>query len=522
MFSQIKLILVGAICLASSFSICGAAEPEPTVAEVTAAMKKAATFFREKVALRGGYVYYYSPDLNERWGEGKATATQIWVQPPGTPAVGEAYLEAYAMTLDKFYLDAALEAALALRDGQLQSGGWANKIDFDRTSKECGLFRNGQGNSKGRNYSTLDDNATQSAIVFLNRCFYQSLPKPIKFLSIRRGPKMTAAERRDLHKAEFKAAQEEKAKAKQHRLDEDPQQTAVWDSLDFANKKLLDAQFPNGGFPQVFSGPAPDIQPVPATYPTYDWRTEQREKEYWNLYTLNDGLCGKVADVLIETGEMNALKKLGNFLILAQMPDPQPAWAQQYNFHMHPAWARKFEPPAIAGSESEDAIETLMKIAVVTGDDKYSKPIPAALAYLKKSELADGQLARFYELKTNKPLYFNSKYELTFSDEDLPTHYGFKKKSSVDRLEKRYQKLLTEGLVEDDAVPKPPKDAEVAKILAALDDRGRWISTYNGESLTGQPKFKPGTKYIASNVFSENLQKLSLWLAHRESAAPKK
>jgi hypothetical protein len=70
----------------------------------------------------------------------------------------------------------------------------------------------------------------------------------------------------------------------------------------------------------------------------------------------------------------DALLKLGDFLILAQMPEPQPAWAQQYNFDMQPMWARKFEPPAISGRESEDAMETLLFLYEQTGDTKYLAP----------------------------------------------------------------------------------------------------------------------------------------------------
>src|SRR6266550_15845 len=67
-------------------------------ADTQATMRKAAEYYRGKVALRGGYVYYFSPDLKLRHGEGAATATQIWVQPPGTPTVGRAYLAAYRAT----------------------------------------------------------------------------------------------------------------------------------------------------------------------------------------------------------------------------------------------------------------------------------------------------------------------------------------------------------------------------------------------------------------------------------------
>jgi len=100
--------------------------------EALRALKAAASFYRAKVASHGGYVYYYSLDLKERWGEGKASADTIFVEPPGTPTVGMAYLKARAATGDGFYLDAARETAEALVYGQLQSGGWTQVIHFAR------------------------------------------------------------------------------------------------------------------------------------------------------------------------------------------------------------------------------------------------------------------------------------------------------------------------------------------------------------------------------------------------------
>ena len=41
-------------------------------------------------------------------------------------------------------------------------------------------------------------------------------------------------------------------------------------------------------------------------------------------------------------------ERAGDFILAAQMPEPQPAWAQQYDAAMHPAWARKFEPASEA------------------------------------------------------------------------------------------------------------------------------------------------------------------------------
>ena len=48
------------------------------------------------------------------------------------------------------------------------------------------------------------------------------------------------------------------------------------------------------------------------------------------------------------------------------MPDPQPAWAQQYNADMQPVWSRQFEPTAISGRESQAAMWALLKLTAAT------------------------------------------------------------------------------------------------------------------------------------------------------------
>jgi PelA/Pel-15E family pectate lyase len=437
-------------------------------------MRKAATFFRTKVASHGGYVYYYSVDLKQRWGEGAATAEQIWVQPPGTPTVGMAYLKAYEATNDLFYRDAAVAAAEALIYGQLQSGGWTNCIDFDPNGSMVALYRNGRGH--GKNNSSLDDGQSQSAIRFL--------------------------------------VHTDKALGFQHKR--------IHESVLFALDALLAAQFPNGAFPQVWTGPAEQQPTIKASYPDYDWRTEGRIKNYWNMYTLNDNVPGYVTQTLIDAYEVYrnekykaALRRLGDFLLLAQMPEPQPAWAQQYNYEMNPIWARRFESPAIAGDESQEVIETLMDIYAATGDDKYLEPIRRALAYLKRSLLPDGRLARFYELKTNKPLYMSRRgdiYTLTYDDSNLPGHYAWKIDSRLHDIEARYNRLKHNAAITTPSRNIVDLEKQVRQINESLDDQGRWISTYQGKSLVGQPKFKFNTQYIASEVFSKNIETLSEYL----------
>src|SRR5262245_65894851 len=126
-----RLVLVGFFLVLSS-GVGRADEEDGKLREEAAqAMRRAAEFYRGQAALRGGYVYYYSPDLKLRHGEGVASPSQIWVQPPGTPTVGLAYLAAYRATGDTLYLDAAREAGEALIYGQLKSGGWQNCLEFD-------------------------------------------------------------------------------------------------------------------------------------------------------------------------------------------------------------------------------------------------------------------------------------------------------------------------------------------------------------------------------------------------------
>lgn len=437
-------------------------------------MRGAAEFYHGNVSSHGGYVYHYSLDLQERWGEGRASKTQIWVQPPGTPTVGLAYLSAYQATGDSFYRDAATEAATALVYGQLKSGGWTNSIDFDPKSKSVADYRNGRG--RGKNNSSLDDGQTQSAI--------QLIVKADEAL-------------------EFK-------------------NQAIHECAIIALDALLRAQFPNGGFPQVWTGPVEAQPTLKASYPTYDWRTEGRIKNYWDMYTLNDNVTGYVAETLTIAYQvyddekfLNALKKLGDFLILAQMPDPQPGWAQQYNYEMKPIWARKFEPPGVSGDETQEVIETLMMIARVTGDRKYLEPIPRAAAWLKSSLLPDRQIARYYELKTNRPLYMTRRgdqYTLTYDDSNLPSHYGWKTASRLEELGKQFGQLRrsTDG---QNSSSNQDLIRRARSAIQSLDPQGRWISTFDGTRLVGQAKMPLGTKYLSSQLFSDNLTVLSEFIA---------
>lgn len=475
-----RIIVLTSFAAISFSSPTGAAEP--TLREqASTSLRKAVEHFRKNVASQGGYLWRYSDDLTKREGEGKATTTQAWVQPPGTPAVGLAYLAAFDATSDTYYLEAAREAAGVLIKGQLRSGGWTYQVEFDPALRKKFAFRVDPPN-KGRNYTTFDDNTTQSAVRLLTRLDIALKQKDAK----------------------------------------------VHEAATFALDAILKAQYPNGAWPQGYAEfPDPAKHPVKKpSYYTGDYPRAMVKKEYWDYYTLNDNLHADLIDVLLEAGKLygepkyrKAAEKAGDFLILAQMPDPQAGWAQQYDEEMRPSWARKFEPPSITGSESQGVMLTLLRMYRETGDKKYLEPLPKALAYYKKLLLPDGQLARFYELKTDKPLYFTKTYQLTYKDDDVPTHYGFKVGSKLDAIEREYERVkkLSPDDLKKEAQPKAvagkPGDgltAQVKSVLAALDKDGRWIEE-------GKLRFHgandPTTRIISCETFNKNVAILSSYLA---------
>jgi len=469
----------GAICS------CGHAE-DLSRDEAATALKSAVRFFTADVATEGGYLWRYSEDLAYREGEGRADEQTVWVQPPGTPSVGIALLAAYHATGNKDYLQAAVDAGMCLVRGQLRSGGWDYRIVFDPTARKRYAYRVDQpvAGKTQRNTATLDDNTTQSAIRFLMR-----LDKTLRF-----------------------------------------EDGKIHEAVTFALDSVLAAQYPNGAWPQRYDGPLQDREKYPvmkASYPE-SWSREFPQQDYRGFYTLNDNAQNDVITLMLEAARIYGDEKYravalrgGDFLLAAQMPDPQPGWAQQYDLDMHPAWARKFEPPSITGGESQRTMQTLLMLYRETGEERFVQPIPRAISYYRKSLLDDGRLARFYELKTNRPLYFTKDYRLTYSDADMPTHYAFKVGSNLDRIKRDYKKLAVDGPGKPQSpwprfANKTTLDLtnRAAEIVRSLDDRGRWVEwgrlKYHGD--------KNGTLFnINCQTFVTNVTVLAEYLAATRS-----
>ncbi len=376
-------------------------------------LEKGIKFFHS-ISNNGGYLQNYSPDLKPKWGEGSSTDVEITHHPTGTPVIGTAFLRAYKITGEKYYLFCAEDAGDALIWGQKKTGGWDRKFDFSTPYSH--------------EYCTFDDNSTQGTLRFL-----MALDMIIKKKSLI---------------------------------------NAVEKGLRF----MLESQYETGGWPQW--------------YPL--------RGGYHDFYTFNDNAMNDCINVMIDAHKnydkqeyLRSIKKAGNFLILSQIVPPQPGWAQQYNLYLQPAWARSFEPPAVCPSATVRNIKTLIDIYLYTGSGKYLEPIPDAIRWLKISILPNGKWARFCELGTNRPLYYDRGRIPVLSTEELGeerrTGYGYEQNIGLENIVEYYnivKKLGRDGYLKEKDKPlsrnkkiEKLKSMETAviDIISSQDEMGRWI-----------------------------------------------
>jgi PelA/Pel-15E family pectate lyase len=491
MTNDIKPLTLACLC-SLLWTVADRPASAQTRQEVQAAIHRSVSFFRQHASAGGGYVFQLSADLSKREGEGKVGSATAWIEPPATPSVGMAYLAAYRSCGDEILLQAARETAGALVRGQLLSGGWDDRIEFDPQERSKYAYRvdlvGTSDAGKRRNSTTFDDDKSQSVIRFL-----MQLDKELELAD-----------------------------------------APIHEAATVALEAVIGSQYANGAWPQRFSE-----TPAAATAPSSDaiaraslpetWSRSFPDTKYSGFYTLNDNTMSDLILTLLDAWETygdqryrESAERGGEFFLRAQLPEPQPGWAQQYDQQMHPVWARKFEPPAISGSESQGVMRTLMVLYRRTAAsspqaDRFLEPLPRAIRYFRRSALPDGQLARFYELGSNRPLFFTKDYQLTYSSNDLPTHYAFVVRSKLDEIETELNRLRAtprDQLGKPSSVKRVKRseslDARVRQVVDQLDDRGAWVEAgklrYHGDD-------DPTREVIRSETFIRNLQLLADWLA---------
>ena len=459
-----------------------AAQPDP--ATVRTALEKAVRFYSEDVSTGGGYHFLYASDLSYGRSEQAEGPTRVSVQREGTPRVGMAYLEAWRATGDDAYLEAARSTAGALVSGQHRTGGWDYIIEFDPAKRGDYPYLVGgpaRDEYPSRRYTTFDDNVSQAALRLLMRVD---------------------------HALEF---------------DDEEIHSAALYALD----RVAEEQYPNGAWPQRFYranafDPAAH-QPKKASLPE-TWSRTWPAEDYRDRYTLNDNTLADLIDVFLEAARIydepsyrEIAMRGGNFLLRAQLPEPQPGWAQQYDAEMHPAWARVFEPPSVTGGEARSVLRILLTLFRETGEKRFLEPIPRALEYYRSLILPPEEdpparrlrtcpgatpcLARFNELRTNRPLFItkgtmvrvpgrpvfrDDGYEVSYSDDSIIQHYAlFVNGRWIDEIAREYERVLEagprptvlSGLSPWDGATSPskPSDRRVIEILASMDARGAWL-----------------------------------------------
>jgi hypothetical protein len=433
-------------------SACGGSDSGPAPltgpkAEAAAGLKRAAQYMDEVVSYQGGYVWSYSPDLKQTFGEMEAYRTMCWIQPPGTPSVGHVYLDAYHATGDERYYQAAERTALAIVAAQHRSGGWNYIHDFageDSLKRWCDTIgKNGWRLEEFQHYygnATFDDAGTAVASQLLLRMFVEK--RDVRFS----GPLQRA--------------------------------------IDFVVQSQFGSEYgiADGGWPQRFphfpgaisSMPLPNPQQVPPGA-----RVGMADGDYTLHVTFNDDVMGEnikfltlCVTALGETRLIGNIQRAMECMRLMQQPGPQAGWSLQHLSRPTggrpagaPAGARSYEPRSLATHTTQTNIRQLFNYFQLTGDRKYLARIPEAIAWLKSCPLpADAATVNpllgggrthptFVELGTNDGLYMhrygsNIHNGAYYADKDYTntiSHYSAGRPIDIAGLESTYQSLSRMG-----------------------------------------------------------------------------
>ncbi len=168
---------------------------------------------------------------------------------------------------------------------------------------------------------------------------------------------------------------------------------------------------------------------------------------------------------------------------------------------MKPAWARSFEPPGVCSAATVRNIKTLVDLYLYTKDDKYLKPIGAAIEWLNNSRLGEHLWARLYEVGTNRPIYGDRMdgnkvhYDYEKVSERERTSYGWRGEYGVESTVRRYERVKSapneafadarqRALSKKESLKRArAMSGDVKKVIGDLDEKGRWVS---GDTFTCQ------------------------------------
>lgn len=486
---------------------------EGTVRDAVVAMRRAVQHMDENVSYQGGYVWDYLPDLSRTWGEMEAKRTMCWIQPPGTPSVGHALIDAYHAGGDPVVYAAARRTALALVAAQHPAGGWNYIHDFagEASLKDWyeTIGKNGWRLEEFQHYygnATFDDAGTAVASQVLLRMYLE----------------------------------------KRDRRFEAPLNKAI--------QFVLDAQFKggvaDGGWPQRFPAangvsemPAPNPQQIPSTPGV---RQGMQDGDYTRHVTFNDDVAGENIKFLLMCvvglgrtdllpavhRAMQCLKRMqytegaqsgwGLQHLAAPSADGRPAGA--------PAGARSYEPRSLATHTTQTNVQQLFNYFRLTGDRGYLAGVPAAIAWLNSVPLTAQQKVEnpliasrshptFVELGTNKALFVhrygsnihNGAYYVDYDHRNTPSHYSAGRSINTASLQKTYDELMamTDAQVAE-MVARSPLNASTPRALP------RYFSLREvdfADLFAGSVMASPAVSEDAAKAVIADLGDKGYWLA---------
>jgi len=274
---------------------------------------------------------------------------------------------------------------------QRNSGGWPKNIDMGKPlidSDRDSLLR-----QKNDNDSTIDNSSTYTQLSYLARVY--------------------TAQHQERHREAFLKG------------------------FDY----LLQAQYPNGGWPQFY----PNLT------------------GYYKHITFNDGAMIGVMQLLRDVAAAQtpysfvdearrasaakAVEKGIDCILKTQVivNGKRTVWCAQHDeVTLAPAPARSYEVVSLSGGESVDVIRFLMSIK--NPSPAITEAIESAVAWFRQSELKTPQgqpvWARFYEIGTNRPIFVGRdgviKYKLAEIEEERRNGYAWYVNEADTLLKKDY------------------------------------------------------------------------------------
>lgn len=223
---------------------------------------------------------------------------------------------------------------------------------------------------------------------------------------------------------------------------------------------VLSAQYPNGGWPQFY--------PLREGY--YTHITFNDDAMVRILTVLRDVASGEAPYAFVDAGRRaraSAAVTKGIEIILAtqvRQDGVLTVWCAQHDEHtLEPAWARRYEPPSLSGSESVGLTRFLMSLpnpspevaAAIEGAVRWFESAAIENARIENFTAPDGApdvrltveagagpvWARFYELGSNRPIFLGR---------ESIVRYDFKEIERERRTGYRYFGTWAESLLADD------------------------------------------------------------------------